>query len=303
MAVIVLLLVSVIIFTLMQFLPGDPIVARLGIRFTPENYAELSRRAGLDQPLPVQYFVWMSRMAQGDMGRSIISHIPVAEEIGRRLPATMLLTAAAMVISVCISIPTGIAAATTKNRIFRSITLLFGQVGVSLPQFWVGIMLILGFSLYFRWFPSMGYEDIWIDPAKSLHHMVLPAISLGLGFTAMISRFTRSAMLEVMNLDYVRTARSKGLKERKVILKHAFRNALLPVVTIIGLDFGYLFGGAIVVEQVFAWPGMGRLILQGVMNRDYPVVMGGVLVFAAIFMFVNLVTDLIYTYVDPRIRY
>jgi len=164
-------------------------------------------------------------------------------------------------------------------------------------------MLILAFGLYLDWFPTMGYVEIWIDPVKSLHHLILPSITLALTYTALISRFTRSSMLEVMNLDYIRTARSKGLHERKVVLKHAFRNALLPVVTVIGLDFGILFGGAIVVEYIFAWPGLGRLILQGVMNRDYPVVMGGVLVFATLFMIINLVTDLLYTYIDPRIRY
>jgi peptide/nickel transport system permease protein len=290
----VMLGVSLIVFVLMHFTPGDPALLMLGERATEEQLQLLRQEMGLLEPLPVQYARFLGAALQGDLGRSYRSGRPVVTEVLSRLPATAELALAAVAIAVLISVPLGVLSAVKQYSLLDNAGMLLALLGASLPSFWLGLMLILLFAVNLGWLPPSGRDG--------LPSLVLPALTLGAGAAALITRMTRSSMLEVINQDYVRTARAKGLPEKTVIYSHALRNALLPVVTVIGLQFGALLGGAVITETVFAWPGAGRLAVEAIRAKDYPVVQGAVLMLALAFAFVNLLVDLIYAFLNPRIR-
>ena len=307
----------------MVLLSGDPAVAMAGQHVTPEIREAVREKLGLDDPLPVQYARFLVRIAQGDLGTSIISRIPVATELRLFFPATMELALAAMTIAIVVGVPLGVIAG-YKHNSFADLGTTFGAlVGVSMPIFWLALMMLWIFALKLGWFPTGGRIDRSVDlqtitnlyivdsiitlnfPAllSSLHHLVLPAIALATIPTAFIARITRSAMLDVLGENYVRTARAKGLEEKSVVSRHALKNAMLPVITVIGLQIGLLMTGAILTETIFAWPGMGRWIVNAIVARNFPVVQTGVLVFALIYVFVNLAVDVSYGWFNPRIRY
>jgi peptide/nickel transport system permease protein len=286
--------VTLIVFFIMSLSPGDPAKMILGDEASPEAVQLLRQEMGLDDPLLVQYGRYMYNAIQGDMGLSYKSKKPVTEEIWARFPNTIKLTLTAITFAVIISLPLGILAAVKQNSFFDGFSMLLALFGVSMPAFWFGLLLILFFSLKLGWFPSSGSE--------SLKSIVFPSIALGFLHMAAIARTTRSSMLEVIRQDYIRTARSKGLSYGAVIRKHALKNALIPTITVVGLQVGVLLGGAVIVETVFAWPGVGRLMVQSIMGRDIPMVMGCIILFATGFTIVNLIVDLLYGFIDPRIR-
>lgn len=302
-AVVALLGVSVVVFALMHLVPGDPVRTALGTRFDPALYDALRARAGLDQPIVVQYVDWLARAVQGDLGVSFRTGAPVTEAIVGRLPATATLAVASLIIALVIAIPTGIVSAVRQGSAVDHAATAFSQVGLSIPDFWYGIMLILVFALALGWLPPSGYASLLDDPAEWLRHLILPAVTAGVVTGAILARFTRSAVLEAMNTEHVRLARAKGLPERHILREHVLRNAWIPIVTVTGLQLATLLGGIVVVEVVFAWPGLGRLALDAVNARDYPVLQGAVLVIASSFLLVNLLVDLLYARLDPRISY
>jgi len=283
-------------------IPGDPIKIMLGIRAKPEQIEELRKQLNLDKPIVIQYILWLKNILRGDFGLSIRSKEPVLELILKKLPATIILSTAALFFSSILSIFLGIIAGYKRNSKFDISVMVFAALCVSIPEFWLGIMLILFFASYLSLLPSMGYESFLINPIMSIKHLILPALSAGFVLTGHTTRMTRSQMIDVLNQDYIKTARAKGLKEQVVILRHALKNALIPVVTVIGMQFGYLLGGTVIVEQIFAWPGIGRLVLQSISNRDYPVVQGVVLITAFLFVLINLLVDIFYRFLDPKIR-
>lgn len=287
--------VTIVVFSILHLAPGCPTTIILGDAATPEAIAELRARLGLDDPLQVQYFRWLSGVVTGDFGRSIHTRQLVSEMVWQRVPATLELTLTAMILSLVIAIPVGIISATKQYSIFDHTGMVVALFGVSMPSFWIGLMVIFIFGFQLGWFPISG--------RGGLEHLILPAIVLGTGQAALIARLTRSAMLEVIKQNYIATARSKGLAERIVIIKHALKNALIPIVTIIALQLPGLFGGAVIVETVFAWPGMGRLIVTSIFVRDFPVVQAVVLVMAIIVVLCNLLADILYFFLDPRIKY
>jgi peptide/nickel transport system permease protein len=299
----VLILVSVVIFSLIHLTPGDPVVAMLGEEATPAAREALRHQLGLDQPLPVQYVVWLTRVLGGDLGRSIRTNQPVAEAIGERLPVTIELAVVAMVISLTIAIPAGIIAATRRGSAADIGSTVFSLLGVSMPGFLLAVFLVYIFSLQLRWLPPIGYTSPLQDVGGNLKGMLMPAITLGAFAAAAVARLMRSTLLEVLGQDYIRTAWAKGLRESSVIQRHAEKNALIPVVTVVGLQLGNLLGSAIVTETIFALPGVGRLVVDSIYQRDFPLVQGVVLYLALIFLVVNLLVDLLYAYLDPRIRY
>ncbi len=288
--------VSVLVFSMLVLIPGDPVRLMLGeFQTTPEQIARLRSQLHLDDPLPVQFgrFVWDA--VHGDLGTSIRSHRPVTTELADNFPSTLQLAIAGLAVAAVVGVSLGIIAAATRHAGVQLGAMLVALIGVSMPSFWLGLLLIFAFSLQIRLFPATGGGD--------LQHLVLPAITLGLGAAAILARLTRSSMLEVLRQEYVTTARAKGLNEWLVILRHALKNALIPVVTIFGLQFGQLLAGTVVVETVFARPGIGRLIIDGILNKDFPVVQGVVLVVAVSYVLVNLLVDILYAVLDPRIRY
>ncbi len=287
--------VTLVVFALIRLVPGDPARLVLGLQASEEEVQRLRVQLGLDQPLPVQYARFLARLLQGDLGRSVVTGEPVLREIGARLPATVQLAVASTVVATLAGVAAGVVSATRQSSWWDYTVMTVALFGISLPVFWLGLMLMLLFSVHLRWLPAGGYGT----PA----HLVLPTVTLAAFSVAIIARMTRSSLLEVLHQDYVRTAWAKGLSSRAVVLRHALKNALIPVVTVIGLQFGGLLGGAILTETVFAWPGMGRLLVGAIVARDYPVVQGTVLVFAALFTLVNLAVDVLYAYVDPRIHY
>jgi peptide/nickel transport system permease protein len=302
-AVLVLWGVSVIVFALIHLVPGDPVRLALGTRFDPETYQALRHRAGLDEPLVVQYFDWIGSGLTGDLGVSFRSGQPVTLMILERLPATLSLAGGAIDVALAIALVLGILSALRPRSWFDHTATVVSQVGISVPEFWMGILLILVFALRFRWLPSAGYVPLTEDPLGWAAHLVLPAVSVGLVSGSILTRFVRSSVLEAMGQNYVRTARSKGLPEAVVVGRHAVRNALVPIVTVTGVQLAYLLSGVVVVEIVFAWRGLGLLSLQAVQSRDYPVLQGAVLLFAVVFLVINLAVDLLYAYLDPRISY
>ncbi|MFN2203132.1 MAG: ABC transporter permease [Caldilineaceae bacterium] len=302
-AVIVLLGVTFAVFLIIHLVPGDPARVVLGVQANEQNVAALHVRMGLDRPFLVQYGSWLWNALHGDFGNSLITGQPVAPQIMQRLPATVQLAIAALCIGVLVAFPAGIISALRPGTSTDVATSVVSQIGVTIPDFWLGILLVLLFSLTLQWLPPSGYSSIREDPASWLSHIILPAATAGIISAAIMTRFIRSAMLEVLGQDYVRTGRAKGLHERAVVIRHALRPALVPIVTIIGLQVTALLSSVVVVEVVFAWPGLGRLALNAVLDRDYPLLQGAVLTMAAMLTFVNLGTDLLYFWLDPRIEY
>lgn len=301
----VILLVTVVIFVITMMLPGDPALAFLGEGNIHDKvaYEAMRKELGLDDPLPVQYFKWLGRALQGDFGRSIRTHEPVLEGIAVRLPITLQLTAMALIIALSVAIPVGIISATRPNSKIDTAGTIFAIGGVAIPEFWLGILLIYVFAVWLRWLPPSGYVSPSVGLWPSIQSLLLPAVSLGLALNAVTMRQTRSCLIEVMQNEYIVTARAKGLSENVLVARHALKNALIPVVTIIGLQVGRLFGGTVVVETIFALPGMGRLAADSIFFRDFPMMQGVVLVMAVAVLLCNLITDLLYAYLDPRIRY
>ncbi|MCB9476416.1 MAG: ABC transporter permease [Deltaproteobacteria bacterium] len=289
-----LLGVATLVFFFIHMIPGDPVEVMLGELAQDADKEQLRANLGLDRPLPTQYADFLAGAATGNLGESFFYHKDVFEVIAERLPATVRLSIAAMIVALLIALPAGILAAVKHNTAVDHATMLGSLVGVAMPNFWLGPLLIILFSIKLGWFPVSGNEG-----AGSI---VLPAITLGTALAAMLSRMTRSSVLEELSADYIVTARAKGLPERVVVLKHALRNALMPVITIVGLQVGALLSGAIITEAVFAWPGIGTLLIQAIQTRDYPLVQGCVLTIAFSYVLVNLVTDVCYALVDPRVR-
>lgn len=291
----VMLGVSFIVFTMMYFTPGDPAALMLGEQARPEDIQRLRDDLGLNDPFFVQYGRYVKRaVIDQDMGRSYVSRRLVFDEIASRFPNTLKLAFLGVLIAVLIGVPVGIVSATRQYSIFDNVAMIFALIGVSMPNFWQGILLILLFSVRLEWLPSSGFHT-W-------RHMILPAVTLGTSSAAIITRMTRSSMLEVIRQDYIRTARAKGQKESVVINHHALKNALIPVITVIGLQFGYLLGGAVLTESIFGVTGVGRLMVDSIKSRDYLVVQGGVLFIAITFSIVNLGVDILYAFLDPRIK-
>jgi len=317
-----LLGVSVLAFSLIHLVPGDPAAVMLGERANARAVAELRHEMGLDRPLPVQYWIFLTSALEGDLGRSIKTREKVSVEIAHRFPATFELALAAMLIAVGLGVPLGVLAARRRGGWLDAMVMTGSLVGVSLPIFWLGLLLLLWLSVGMGWFPLEGRADaalavpavtglLTVDTllagrldsfVDALKHLVLPALALGTIPLSVISRITRSSVLEVLRLDFVRTAWAKGLAERVVLAKHVLKNAFIPVLTVIGLQFGYLLGGAIITETIFAWPGLGRWLLLSVQARDFRAVQGGVMLVALVFVIVNLVVDVLYAFIDPRIR-
>ncbi len=295
LAIPVLIGVSILVFAIIRFIPGDPARAIAGVHASPQYIEQVRKELLLDEGLHVQYYVYVTNLLQGDMGRSTFTRRPVTTELWERFPNTLLLAVTAMGIATLLGMSAGIISATKRYSLFDNVSMLAALVGVAAPVFWLGVMFQLLFSVNLGWLPSGGIGT-W-------KHLVLPALTLGLATAALIARITRSSMLEVLRQDYITTARSKGLVERVVTYKHALKNALIPVVTVMGLQFGTLLGGAVLTETVFSWPGIGRLMVDSILARDYPVVQGAVLVLAVFFVMINLVVDVIYAFLDPRISY
>jgi peptide/nickel transport system permease protein len=301
--VFVIILFSVIVFTVLRLIPGDPATAQLGLEAGDQAYNELRSEMGLDQPIFIQYLSWARKVLQGDFGISWSSEKSAVSLIKRRLPASIWLTLSAMTIALIISIPAGIISGIKPNSWIAQIVTFFSLIGIALPSFWLGLMLILTFSVFNRWLPPSGYVSPFIDPIMGFKYLILPSLTLGIEIAAPLTRFIRSGMLDVMNSEYIRTARAKGLTEFIVISRHALRNAMLSVVTILGVFIGYLLGGSIITESVFNYPGVGTLLLQAIQQRDYGVIQGIILFISLIFMFINLMVDISYAILDPRIRY
>ncbi|HVR88466.1 MAG TPA: ABC transporter permease [Candidatus Limnocylindria bacterium] len=297
--------VSLLTFLFIRLIPGDAIAARLGTStaLTPEQMASLRAYFGLDQPLPVQYWTWLTSLLRGDAGYSIRTGRPVFVEVAERLPATLELATAATLIAVLVGIPLGLLSAMRPRTRVDLAARIGGLIGLSLPSFWFGTLIIVLFSLYLRWLPNTGgYVDFVRDPLGNLRLLLFPAITLGVALAAATMRMTRSAMLDVLSADYVRTAKAKGLRASLIVRRHVLKNGLIVVVTLLGIQVGQLLGGAVVVEEIFSIPGVGRMLLTAILQRDYALVQGGVLVVAVLFVFVNIVVDLLYGYLDPRIR-
>jgi len=291
----VLLGISLLLFFMLRMLPGDPAQVLAGQMASQEDIKNIRQQLGLDKPVFVQYGLFLSRLAKLDLGRSARTQNPVIKEIWARLPNTVLLAVTAITLACLFGIPAGIISAvrpyTWIDYLFTSMALF----GISMPVFWLGLMLIVVFSLVLHWLPAGGIG--------SWKHVILPSFTLAAFVVAFITRITRASMIETLSQDYTTTARSKGLKEQVVIVKHALKNALIPIITVVGLQFGLLLGGAVLTETVFAWPGLGRLIVDSILARDYPVIQGTILIFGLLYILVNLVVDLLYAYIDPRIRY
>jgi peptide/nickel transport system permease protein len=294
--------ICVLSFGLLAMVPGDPVTAMLGLEADPGAIATLRAKYALDRPLPLRFASWLLHVLQGDLGRSIETGRPVLAMIGDALGPTVELSLAALLISLAIAIPAGVLSATRRNGMTDVLASLIALCGLSLPSFWLGILLILGFSIALPLLPSSGYAPLLSQPLDALRHLVLPAVTLGAAMAAATMRMTRAAMIEVLSADYIRTAVAKGVGHRRVVWLHALRNALLSVVTLIGLQLGQLLGGVFITESVFSWPGIGKLTVDAIFARDYPVVQGTILVTATLFVLINLGTDLLYGVLDPRQR-
>jgi peptide/nickel transport system permease protein len=295
---------ATLVFFMIRMIPGDPVVMMLGPEYTPEAAALIRQKLGLNESLPVQYVRWFANLATGDLGGSIATGETVAQVITTGLPKTLSLAAVSFVIALIIAVPAGIIAALKRNSVFDYGASVIAFIGVSMPSFWVGIILILIFAVHLRWLPAIGYSEIGEDGfAEWFKRLILPSLAIGTGYSAILMRFVRAGLLEVLGSDYVRTARAKGVRERSVVLRHALRNSLIPVVTVIGIQLALLLSGAVVVETVFSIRGIGRILVGAIFDRDYPIVQGVILLVAVIFVLANLIVDIIYTFLDPRIRY
>jgi peptide/nickel transport system permease protein len=297
-----LFLVSLFVFALQRALPGDPFLVIAGEERDPEVIARLRQIYRMDDPVIVQFFAWLGQVVQGDFGRSLRTGEPVLNLILQKLPVTIQLATASIIVALAIGLPAGIVAARRKGTIVDYSASALALSGLSIPNFWLGIMLILVVAVQLKWLPASGFESIFVDPKAAIERLIMPAFVLGGGLSAFIMRHTRSAMLEVLRSDYVRTARAKGLDEDTVVHRHALRNALIPIITLSTLLFGELLAGAVLTEQVFTIPGFGKLIVDAVFNRDYGVVQGVVLCTALGFILMNLIADVLYILVNPRLR-
>ncbi len=300
----VMLVVATVGYVIIYLAPGDPAAVMLGMDATPDRVAELRRALGLDRPLPVQLGLWYQRILRGDLGRSIFEQDPVAEVILKRLEPSLLLTLFGVTLAVVLGVPAGVLAAVRRNTLVDQVLMGGAMLGVSIPSFWLGLNLILLFSLRFNLFPTSGYIPLNEGWLGTLRTLALPSLTLGILGSGFIARMTRSAMLEVLLQDYVRTAHAKGVGERRVIVRHALRNAVIPIVTVVGLVTGTLMaGGVITVETVFAIPGVGLLVISSLLRRDFPVIQGVLLYVSVVYVLVNLLIDLLYVFLDPRVKY
>ena len=297
----VLVLLSIGVFLMLHLTPGDPVQIMLGQDADPQSIAALRAELGLDQPLPIQYLRWAGNVLHADLGRSIRTHQPVTEAIISRLPVTIELSLISLLLSLAIGLPAGVLAATRRNTALDLASTGLALAGVSVPSFFLGILLILVFALWLRWLPPSGYTPLLQDPRLNVAQMCMPAVALGAALAGIVARLTRSSLLDVLGADYMRTARAKGLSESATVLRHGLKNALLPIVTVTGLQVGTLLGGAILVETIFALPGIGRLAVDSIFARDFPIVQGVVLLLALVRVLANLVADLLYGQLDPRI--
>jgi peptide/nickel transport system permease protein len=291
------------VFALLRIAPGDPAAVIAGDYAQPGDIERIRHQLGLDQPILTQLVIWLGRIAQGDLGVSIFSNLPVTRLIGQRLEPTFALSVTTMLFAVTLAVPMGVLAAWRAGTWIDRFVMIFAVLGFSFPVFWLGFLLIYGFSVKLAWLPVQGYRSIGEGLVPFLEHITLPTITLGLVYMALIARITRASVLEVLGEDYIRTAHSKGLGPREVLWGHALKNASVPIVTIIGVGVALLIGGVVVTESVFAIPGLGRLTVDAILHRDYPVIQGIILIFSAAYVFVNLLVDLTYTVLDPRIRY
>ena len=295
--------VAIAVFALLHVTPGDPAVIIAGDYATAEDIARIRARLGLDRPLLTQVGLWLGRIARGDLGTSIFSGLPVATLIRQRAEATIALTVLAMLIAVGVGVPLGVIAAWKKGSWVDRVVMVFAVSGFSMPVFWLGFLLVYVFAISAHWLPVQGYRPLADGVGAFLRHLILPAVTLSVVYMALIARMTRASMLGVLGEDFIRTAFAKGLAPRRVLVRHALKNASLPVVTIIGIGFALLIGGAVVTESVFALPGLGRLTVDAIVRRDYPVIQGVILVVSGVYVLINLVVDLLYVVLDPRIRY
>lgn len=293
--VLTLLGVSIVIFMIIHLVPGDPARLIVGTEATEADVRNIRRQLGLNAPLPVQYLRYLDALAKGDLGRSLRNRQPVTALLRARLPNTLTLAGASLAVTLVIGVGIGMLAAIRRGTAFDTASMVFALIGVSMPGFWLGLMLIFLFAVRLGWLPTSG--------AGGIKHLILPAVTLGVGNAAIIARLTRANLLEVLHQEYVRTARAKGLRPRSVLIGHAMRNAIIPTLTVLGLQWGTLLAGSVVIETVFAWPGVGRLLVDSVAVRDYPVIQACVLLFALVFMLTNLLVDVAYALLDPRIRY
>src|SRR5689334_2482705 len=301
--VVVLMLVATLVFFITRLAPGDPAAIMLGEQATAADIAKLRASYGLDRPLPVQFAYWLAELAHGNLGQSIFLQRPVTQALAERTEPTFFLTLFSLGIAMLIGVPCGIVAAVWRGKVIDQALSGFAMLGASIPSFWLGLILMQIFAVGLGWFPVAGYGDPGVPLSDRLHHLILPAIVLGVVNSALILRFTRASMLDVLGEDHIRTARAKGMSEARVILHHALRNALIPVLTVAGLTFALLIGGAIVTETVFGLPGVGNLVVSAVLRRDYPVIQGALLVVAALYVLINLLVDLLYLAIDPRVKY
>jgi peptide/nickel transport system permease protein len=298
----VLLIASIAVFLLVHFAEGDPVRMALGIEASDEAVAAMRHEYGLDQPLWNQYLSWLGGVVTGDFGRSILTSFMVGDLLFQRLPATFLLALVAIVMSIVIALPMGIIAALNRGRFLDHVVTALTSIAIAVPHFWIGILFILLFSVQLGWLPAGGYISPTDSPAGFLRIVTLPALTLSLYIAAALARFVRASLIDVMQEDYIRTARSKGLGFAGVVAVHAIRNALIPAVTVLGVQFGRLLAGTIIVEAVFSWPGLGQLMLSAINNRDFPVIQGALMLFIVLVVASNLITDLLYSVIDPRIR-
>ncbi|HLN87128.1 MAG TPA: ABC transporter permease [Candidatus Limnocylindrales bacterium] len=304
----VLILVSIAVFLIVRLIPGDPVLVMMGVdaedrvRISDAQYQAMQQQLGLDRPIYVQYFNWVNRIVQGDMGASLRSRRPIFEVIFERYPATIYLAVIALLTGIMIAIPAGVIAAMRQNTGADYAAMGFALWGIAMPNFWLALMLIVLFSLHLGWLPSIGYANPLEAPWRFLQHACLPAIVMGTDLAAPLTRYIRAEMLEQLKQDYVRTAWAKGLPSRMVIVRHALKNSLIAAVTVVGLQTARLLGGSTIVETVFSWPGIGRLLIEGIYSRDYPIVQGSVLLIAVTYVFINLFVDIAYKWLDPRIK-
>jgi peptide/nickel transport system permease protein len=295
--------ISVLVFLLVHLIPGDVVQILLGTQATDQQIETLRRTFGLDRPLPIQYADWVSHILQGDFGVSLRTSRPVLPDLVSRFGVTLQLTLVSMIIALAVAIPLGVASAANRGRGSDAISRVLALLGLSIPNFWLGTMLILFVSLILHWLPPVGFVSLLDNPWLGMQTLIMPSLALGTAVAAFIMRMVRSSLLEVLRQDYIRTANAKGLDDTVVLYRHALKNAFIPVLTVIGVQIGYLFGGAVIIESIFSLPGMGRFLLDSINNRDYAIVQGGVLFIALIFSLVNLSVDLVYGWLDPRIRY
>jgi peptide/nickel transport system permease protein len=295
--------ISVLVFLLVHLIPGDVTQILLGTQATDQQIETLRRTFGLDRPLPIQYLDWLSHVLRGDFGVSFRTNRPVLPDLVSRFGVTLQLTLVSMLVALLVAIPLGVASAANRGRGSDAVARVLALLGLSIPNFWLGTLLILFVSLVLHWLPPVGFVSLLDNPWQAIQTLILPSVALGTAVAAFIMRLVRSSLLEVLRQDYVRTARAKGLRDRTVLYRHALKNAFIPVLTVIGVQVGYLLGGAVIIESIFSLPGMGRFLLDSISNRDYSIVQGGVLFIALIFSLVNLSVDLLYGWLDPRIRY